>query len=435
MRWNRVVILLILVAAALAAGWIFILSRKSTSTQPKFVMPDGTRVQIERVTFGTNHTFASRPQFLSEMRRFIPSPLRRWLGPLYSVSFNTMEETLILWYNRYNPATGTYPAPMLDTFRVIDEHGCVFHINSYGGGANGPGYCVSSAYVPVFPRRQKTFRVRAQSLPVTNIEWKVENPYLTNPPAWQPEPLPATRQHEGVEFILERLKGHFYSDGNWFETKLKITEDGADHTDWYTPRITYVDATGNRSDYRLCPYEPAWKLEVDFYKSHRAPFPESALWRVPNVIVPASGEVFMLDQQTNMAGISIKLMALCGSGDFRFAGGVCVASNAWSPAWSGESSSYSSGVSGKPEVTFRQKKPSVLLEIDGLKRWEDLLIRFRHGLTGSFTADFNGSAGKTYRYAIDIPKGVQPGSPMNLEFIPQKPVHLEYMVEPPRPEK
>jgi hypothetical protein len=433
MRWNRVLMLLILIVVALASGWMFIRSRKTTSTQPKFTMPDGTRVQLERVTFGTNHTFPGGLPFLSGLRRFVPSPLRRWFGPPISASFNTTDEILVLWYNRYNSATDTYPAPMLDTFRVIDEHGCVFQINQYGGGVNSPGFSVSGAYVPVFPRRQNRFRARAQSLPVTNIEWIVENPYVTNPPAWKPEPLPAVRQSEGVEFTLERLRGHFYANGSWFETKFKITEDGADHTDWYKPRVTYVDATGNRSEFRLCPYEPAWKLEVDFYKSHKAPFPEDALWRVPNVNVPASGEVLMLDQQTNIAGISIKLIALCGSGDFRFAGGVCVASNAWSPTWQGESSSYSSGVTGKPEVTFRQKQPSLLLEIDGLKRREDFLIRFRDDHEHSFAADFSGSAGKSYRYTLNIPKEMRDSWPVNMEFIPQKPVHLEYMAEPPRP--
>src|SRR5262245_36240672 len=97
----------------LAIGWLFILSRKTSSTQPKFTMPDGTRVQVEGVTFGTNHSFGNGASFLTGMGRFVPSPLRRWFGPPISMSFNTTEETLILWYNRYNPATDTYPSPML----------------------------------------------------------------------------------------------------------------------------------------------------------------------------------------------------------------------------------------------------------------------------------------------------------------------------------
>lgn len=99
------------------------------------------------------------------------------------------EEQLLLWYNRYDPATDTYPNPNLNSFRVVDEHGCVFHVNSYGGSGGGVGYSVSSAHVRVFPRRQKAFKVRAQSSPVTNIEWTVENPFVTNPPAWTPEAL------------------------------------------------------------------------------------------------------------------------------------------------------------------------------------------------------------------------------------------------------
>src|SRR5258705_407035 len=106
MRW-RSVLLVILVLVGLAIGWMFMLSGKGSSTRPTFAMPDGTRVQVEGVTFGTNHTFANGPPLLSGVRRFIPSPLRRWFGPPVSMSFNTTEETLI------RGTIATIPRPIL----------------------------------------------------------------------------------------------------------------------------------------------------------------------------------------------------------------------------------------------------------------------------------------------------------------------------------
>jgi hypothetical protein len=434
MRWKGA-LLLIIVVLALAGGWIFIASARSKGAQSVFILPDGTRAQIERVTFGTNHTFTKGWAMLAGVRRFVPRPLQRWFGAPTS-SITTREETAILWYNRYNPATGTYPAPTLDTFRVIDEHGCVFHINQYGGNVTSPGFSVSSAYVPVFPRRQNSFKVTANASPSTKIGWTVENPFVTNPPSWKPETVPATRAFEGVEFTLERIRGHFYDSGNWFETKFRITSNGVDRTDWYKPRVTFVDATGNRTSDRLCPYEPAWKLEVDFYKSHKASFPEEALWRVANVNVPGSGEVVALNQQTNIGGVSLKLIALCGSGDFTFTNGICAVSNAWAPEWRGESSSssYVGGPNGKVEISFRHKEPSLLLEIDRIDESDKLLIRFRDDQDRTFAADFKGSANKTYRYNVKAPKEMKETSgSLAIEFIPQKPVHLDYIAEPPRP--
>ena len=125
-------------------------------------MPDGTRVQVEGVTFGKTHTFTKGSALVANLRKHAPGPLQDLL-PKTFFTFTTMgEEQLLLWYNRYDPATDTYPNPALNSFRVVDEHDCVFHVNSYGGGGGGPGYSVAAAHVGVFPRRQKTFKVRAQ---------------------------------------------------------------------------------------------------------------------------------------------------------------------------------------------------------------------------------------------------------------------------------
>ena len=138
MRWKGA-LLLIIVLLGLAGGWIFIVSAKNKGAQSVFIMPDGTRAQVERVTFGTNHTFTKGWAMLAGVRRFVPGPIQRWFSAPTS-SLTTREETAILWYNRYDPATGTYPAPTLDTFRVIDEHGCVFHVNQYGGNMSSPAF-------------------------------------------------------------------------------------------------------------------------------------------------------------------------------------------------------------------------------------------------------------------------------------------------------
>jgi hypothetical protein len=97
------------------------------------------------------------------------------------------------------------------------------------------------------------------------------------------------------------------------------------------------------------------------------------------------------------------------------------------------SSSYSGGPNPRVEITFSQGEPSLLAEIDSINRTDDLLLRFRdpHGRT--FAAEFRGSANKTYRYDVKIPKGFDPQSQLALEVLAQNPVRKEYLVEPPRP--
>ena len=419
----------------LATAWLFIASKRSNTNASIFAMPDGTRVQVEGLTFGKKHTFIKGSPLLAKLHEHAPRGLKGLLPKQFSTTATMGEEQLLLWYNRYDPATDTYPNPNLDSFRVIDDHGCVFHVNSYGGGGGGPAYSVGTAHVQVFPRRQKTFKVSAQSLPVTNIVWTVENPFVTNPPAWTPEPLPATREQDGVQFTLERIRGHFYPTGNWFDPRFRIMHGDDDRTEWYRPRAELVDATGNRDYNRLCPYEPAWKVDVTFYKSHKAPFTSEQIWSIQNLVIPPSGHVISLTQTTRLADISVKLIALCGPGRFSFSNGVCVASNEWdSKIDRGSfSSSYSGGPNGRIELTFSQGEPSLLAEIDSIKRTDDLLLRFRDPDGHTFAAEFRGSANKTYRYDVKMPKGFAPQSPLDLEVIPQNPVRKEYLVEPPRP--
>jgi hypothetical protein len=428
MRW-KITLAVALVLLGLVGAWTFLALRDSSGSLSTFRLPDGTDARIETITFGTNHAFTKGNRLVGKVHRFLPTSLKTLLTAPFSTEFTTREETLVLWYNRFDPNTRSYPPANFQSFKIIDEHGCAFYINHYGGGSTTPAFSISSANASVFPRRQKSFKVGAEVFGVTNIQWTVENPFVTNPAAWKAERLPATRRYENIEFILQTIDGQFYASGDWFEPKFSILEDGVDRTEWYKPLVMFVDATGNRDD-RLCPYEPAWKLEVDFYKSHKAPFSEPEIWRVRDVRIPRSGEVVSLNSTGDVSGISLEIFALCGSGEFSFSNRVCVASNEWAATWQGESSSYSSGVNNQVRLTFRSKKPSLVAEISGLKRREDLLIRLRDEHRRSYPVDFRGSADKTYRYNVEAPKEAQK---VDIEVVRQNAPRLEYVVEPPRP--
>lgn len=438
MRAKGVVVTVIalLLIVGLVGAWIVLISKRTQSPQAAFQMPDGTRMQVEGLTFGSNHTFVKGSALLATLRKHAPGKLKDLLPAQYSTSVIMGEEMLLLWYNQFNPATGTYTNASLDSFRVIDEHKCVFRVSGYSSGGSAAGYNVGHAHVRVFPRRQKTFKIQAQNFPVTNIEWTVENPFVTNPPAWKPEPLPATRMaDDGTQFTLERIKGHFYAGGSWFEPRFTVLHEGENRTEWYKPSVQYIDATGNRDSSQLCPYEPAWKLDVRFYKSHKAPFPENQILRVTNLTIPPSGQFLSLVGTNTLAGVTMRLIALCGPGEFSFSNSVCVASNEWASNWAGEShsSSYSSGPPEHIKLTFRRKEPTVLLYLDGVERTDDLLVRVRDRQGGTFAANFRGSGSKAYYYEIKRPEGFDASQRVDLELIPQKAVRLEYIVEPPRP--
>ena len=221
-----------------------------------------------------------------------------------------------------------------------------------------------------------------------------------------------------------------YNNAHYFETRFKIEVNGEERTDWFRPLFNYVDATGNRS-HTLCPFEPALKIEADVYHSYKAPFREEEIFRMSKLNVPAPGEVISLTQQQDIGDISLRFIALCGPGKFSFSNEVCVAASPDAQSGSSSSSSSSSGPPRRVELSFQRKQPTLIVEIDGLNRSEELLVRGRTESNKLFRADLNGSADRTYLFQLEAPTN---NVRFDLECIRQKAVHLEYVFEP-RPEK
>jgi hypothetical protein len=292
---------------------------------------------------------------------------------------------------------------------------------------------VHHAYATVFPRRQKSFTLRAKFMNHPEVDFKIANRFQsTSVQELVSEPLPAARTVGSTNYVLSRLKVHSYNGGHSFEPRLKIAVDGEDRTDWFRPQFNYVDATGNRA-YSLCAFEPALKIEADIYHSYKAPFDEDQIARMSNLEIPESGEFTPLAQRMDIGDVSLRFIALCGPGRFTFSNDVCVASSPAEQSTGGSfSSSSSSGPPRRVELSFQRKHPTLIVEIDGLNRSEELLVRGRNETNKLFRVDFNGSADRTYLYEVTTPTN---SVRFDLEFIPQKALRLEYTVALPRREE
>ncbi len=435
MRGKLIGVISLLVVGIVAAVTISFLRTQSRSPGlASQMLPDGTQIIIQAVTYGTNHTFTCGSPFLVHLKNYLPGKLHRWLGDHNREQHFTADPSAIIWCSAFNPATERYSYINPDHLRIIDDHGCSFRIGSYGGGGSGPAFSVNRAYSPWFPRRQQTVVLEATFRNFPPLTFKFQNTaYAGAVNEFTPEPLPATRTLGTTNFTLTRIRGHFNKEGHWFEPRLKIAIDGEDRTKWFKPRVNYRDATGNHG-YSLCPFEPTWKVEYDIFHSHEAPFAEDAILRIPDLEIPGPGKVVPLSRSEILGDLSLQFIALCGPGDFKFSNGVCIASAPYNESVGG--SSFSSSSSGGPprrvELSFRRKEPSLVIDVHNLGRSDELLLRGRDASGKFFPVTFNGSADRTYRYEL------QPGTNaarFALELIREKPGRVEYTVAPPRPEK
>src|SRR5262245_17778618 len=74
-------------------------------------LADGSRITIEAVTYGTNHTFVHGSKLLAKVQPFIPSFLERCLPSTLTITRPTSEETLIVWYSAYSCSRRRYIYP------------------------------------------------------------------------------------------------------------------------------------------------------------------------------------------------------------------------------------------------------------------------------------------------------------------------------------
>jgi len=402
---------------------IFIRSRPAATSLPTATLPDGTQIIVQAVTYGTNHNFVHGSELLGKIQKYIP--FTGWLPPALAMVMSTGDEFLIIWHSAYNPRTRKYLALQMDDFSVIDEHGCVFPVKHFGGNQSTPRFSVSSAYVRVFPRRQKKFAIRLKFSNHPPVDFEIANPlHPLTVTEWDPEPLPRTRKTNNLAVTLTALRPN--AERSYISADFNVHEDGVNRNQWYSLSRSFSDATGNNTIHTLCPHERAWKVELEVFKTDKAPFPESAIWHIPNMVVPASGEVRTLTNQHQLAGLKIELMALCGSGDFSFSNDVCLLSAPWEKG-TGEISTITSS-RRDTQMHFRSEQPSLLVRVDGWLRTQEMLVRARSSKGDLKSSRYRGRADKIGRFQFEDTK---PGDVYELEIISQQPVNLEFIVPPP----
>jgi len=191
------------------------------------------------------------------------------------------------------------------------------------------------------PRREREIHLRLyERVNISDAgrflgELTAQNPLWENHPVWAPEPLPATRETNGLSITLRELTTGERWRGPFEDTPPKqpadigvravfdIAENGVPTDAWEPIAIETSDATGNvahhqgRGSHRengrhtvrylwgLWPSEAAWKLKVQL--ARRAGFAADQLWMVHGLSL---GEVILdgdPNRRAELPGASLEL--------------------------------------------------------------------------------------------------------------------------------
>jgi len=437
-----------IVIGVLAVAFALMLWFQSSApiSNPKATLPDGTIVTVESVTYGSQHEFVfGQSNWRTRLRRALPRFLRRVVGGgRGSTMTSTGPNGLVLWVSQFNPVTGMYLNPgSTYNLDVVDEHGCATIISGWGSSGGPRGFLINSFALESFPRRAATFQFRIKARPPGSAvlaELTVPNPSRGSFPAWKPQPLPQTRTNGELTIVLKRMRTGGSAEFPWFAPDIEKTKQGRPAHDWSSTLVSLHDATGNSHPTRLCTNEPAWKLEMEFYRNEKARFAAREVWALTNLPAPTTQQLHTLNVTGVVNGIRFELFSIAGPGSFIFSNGVPVPPQ--SVVVTGSSSTYSSSdmdgtaraqsatVSGKTihQLDITRKGSWLMGRVGDFKEGSRFLLRGRDERGRTFSTEAVSQI-QDYRIVpLAIPEGAQR---IDLEFIVHDTRKEEFLVKPP----
>jgi predicted Zn-dependent protease len=316
------------------------------------MMPDGTILALEAVTWGKLHKY--EVEFPAQGFEFFPSSTRR------TINHGTSQDKTVLWFSRRDAVTGkALDFDWWSHSTLVDSHGCEIrdsdndarlhahhaHGSSGSGGrpfnslsahSHGARYTsiIVTAGLPTLRYEGDTFTLKMYDLAGTKVgEFQIEDPSPKKGsyPVWKPEELPTTKTKKGLAVTLTSVTGELSESqssrrGRPYirkRTRLKydfqVKENGEPTDRWRSRSMVVSDALGNSlNSYdisQLCEKEAAWKLTTKFYRvEKRENFDESELWTVKDLKLPAANKTRYIRKKEKCQGVEFELIGTGGGG-------------------------------------------------------------------------------------------------------------------------
>ena len=462
-------VVVLIVAAIVYLGVDFELHRATRGAVSQCVMPDGTVLQLQKVTFGKQHEFdyGLPSSGFSLLSRLSP----------HSFTTGTAEDSFVFWLTRHAASTGkSLDFDWWSHCVAFDDDGCEI-VDQYPGrfaatANSSMSHSITRPMPPLsaqdsqkydlvavhssmraFRHRGNTFKLQVFDVKGTMaaaFEVPDLSPNRGQFSIWSPEALPVTKTDHGVSVTLKGFTGtktaSNLASGQESETirmdaELEIEQDGQPAPQWSRTNVKILDAIGNVGslwDCRLCPGEAAWKVQVRVFRSENAQFLPSELWTVPNVAAPITDKSTRLGEAQTLQGLTLELIGIGGAGTVTHYGLTQKTSGSW-----GMSGNIGAGATQFPfsletksekgagsTTTVKCNLPHIVARVKGLT--ED------HYTPDLQVADDQGRVVPAYglqRHAEEIQFWFlmvpDDAKSLDLTFIVQKGRKVEFLVKPP----
>ena len=213
-----------------------------------------------------------------------------------------------------------------------------------------------------FPRRQVQFPLRLFDNDDQLVaEYMVENPLYRAYPTWTAGELPMTNVVGSTRIVLRGLSGRTNQYGRFWHPELSIDNVDGSASPLQWRYFEFVDPTGNQGP-ELSPMEPVWKVSVKLFRPRDAEFPEALRGSFQLASLPSAGEVFPLNEEIEVDGVSMRLHFIAGAGSITISNGTSYHAHVLDRS---VRSGHMSGSSGSSRYeTWESESPFILLETE-----------------------------------------------------------------------
>jgi beta-lactamase regulating signal transducer with metallopeptidase domain len=289
-------------------------------------LADGRILQVEGVTFGTNHQIGEESRVDGRFSpRFFHSEIR------------LERPALVVWVNAINPATGKYVDCQGIRVAFIDEQGELFgaadsHWSS-GQFIDGPDGRTSFFRVGhvfyAFPRTQQKLTMQVTPWRTNeSIRLEFSNPRLTVPAAWSGSPLPQQKRIGDMEVRLTELvmrtnggpKQYWKTPSRYWEPLWELRQGGKTAAGWDPPEWVAEDPTGNRGQF-LSVNQPVLRFSAAFYPSATNMEAALLLGRLPDAALTSVQSIVWWNRKFRLESNEVEVLGLFPAGMHIFSAG------------------------------------------------------------------------------------------------------------------
>ena len=319
-------LLALFIVSGFIGGFAFLKAKPRSWT-----LPDGSRLTLRKVTFGTNHVCRYGKAWQNLLEPILPQSWDRKVN-LRVARLTTERPEIVVWFGQTPAASGG--SGQRFGLAAFDAHGLTSAIltqaNLTVSGSLRPtttGWILADV-----PRQAKDIAVRIYSgdgLSLIAAEFSFPSRLGGCETSWTSESMPILKQTNQLAFTLIDLETGLAGDDDarltlesqrtFSRARLRVEENGLPTGNWRVSRIIATSPSGLRHVYNynspmttaarqpetsvvfpgaLWPAEAAWKLRMDL--SRCAEFPPAEIWGLRDVSVPATGQSIEELRSTNM---------------------------------------------------------------------------------------------------------------------------------------